>query len=50
MLLQLTYTIFDSRCLKTIPAPTPAPVLPPAAVLQVDSVEGVFGVVGENNV
>jgi len=32
------------------PAPTPAPVLPPAAVRQENSVEGVFGVVGENNV
>jgi len=32
------------------PAPAPAPVLPPAAVRQEDSVEGVFGVVGENNV
>jgi len=32
------------------PAPAPAPVLPPAVVRQDDSVEGVFGVVGENNV
>ena len=34
--------LFDSRCWKIIPAPTPtpAPVLLPADVLQVDSVEG----------
>ena len=34
------------------PAPAPAPVLPPVVVSprQDDSVEGVFGVVGENNV
>ena len=32
------------------PAPAPKPVLPPAVIREDDSVEGVFGVVGENNV
>ena len=42
--------LFDSHCWKIIPAPTPAPVLPPAVIRQEDSVVGVFGVLGENNV
>ena len=51
--ISVTYLhLFDSRCWKVIlaPTPAPAPVLPSAVIRQGDSVEGVFGVVRENNV
>merc|ERR1712008_392426 len=49
---QLTPFIRDtvSNSLQANQGAAPAPALPPAAVRQEDSVEGVFGVVGENNV
>ena len=51
--ISVTYLhLFDSRCWKNIPAPTPAPapVLSSAVVHHEDSVDGVFWVIGENNV
>ena len=51
--ISVTYLhLFDFRCWKIIPTPTPAPapLLSSAVIRHEDSVDGVFWVVGENNV